>query len=116
MQPFVPLSPTGTVAYDELGTSGVSRVRIAKILRFGAPLFFANVAMLKVCAAYTLPPLPHPLAPVPGSSLLHFFHMRRSHSISFTRAQGIPKYKIGLGGGKDGRVGERLVHCPAYGA
>ncbi len=49
MQPFVPLSPTGTVAYDELGTSGVSRVRIAKILRFGAPLFFANVAMLKVC-------------------------------------------------------------------
>ena len=64
--PLRPLFPTlGSVAYDELGTSGVSRVRIAKILRFGAPLFFANVAMLKVCAAYTPPPLPHPLAPCP---------------------------------------------------
>jgi hypothetical protein len=29
-----------------------------------------------------------------------FFHIRRSHSISFTRAQGIPKYKIGFGRGK----------------
>ncbi len=38
----------GTVSYDELGTSGVSRVREAKILRFGAPLFFANVGFLKV--------------------------------------------------------------------
>jgi hypothetical protein len=37
------------------------------------------------------------------------FLIRRSHSVSFTRAQGIPKYKIGLGGGKDGRVGEGLV-------
>ncbi len=33
----------------------------------------------------------------------------RFHSISFTRAQGIPKYKIGFGRDKDGRVGERLV-------
>jgi hypothetical protein len=38
-----------------------------------------------------------------------FFIIRRSHSISFTRAQGIPKYKIGFGREKDGRVGERLV-------
>jgi hypothetical protein len=35
--------------------------------------------------------------------LMLFSLMHRSHSISFTRAQGIPKYKIGLGGGKDGR-------------
>jgi hypothetical protein len=37
--------------------------------------------------------------------------IHRSHSISFTRAQGIPKYKIGGGGGNDGRVGERLALC-----
>ncbi len=36
--------------------------------------------------------------------VIHWFH-----SISFTRAQGIPKYKIGVGKEKDGRVGERLV-------
>jgi hypothetical protein len=29
-----------------------------------------------------------------------FFLIRRSHSISFTRARGIPKYKIGFGRGK----------------
>ena len=63
----------------------------------------------------------------PGTLRGEFFLIRRSHSISFTRAQGIPKYKIGLGGGKDGRVGEimkiqqgrrRLTyrrHCPAQG-
>jgi hypothetical protein len=33
-----------------------------------------------------------------------FFRIHRSHSISFTRAQGIPKYKIGFGREKDGRV------------
>ncbi len=38
-----------------------------------------------------------------------FFLMHRFHSISVTRAQGIPKYKIGFGREKDGRVGERLV-------
>jgi hypothetical protein len=32
--------------------------------------------------------------------------IRRSHSICFTSAQGIPKYKIGLRRGKDGRVGK----------
>ena len=37
------------------------------------------------------------------------FIIHRFHSISFTRAQGIPKYKIGFGREKDGRVGERLV-------
>jgi hypothetical protein len=31
--------------------------------------------------------------------------------MNFTRAQGIPNYNTGLGGGKDGRVGERLVAC-----
>jgi hypothetical protein len=42
--------------------------------------------------------------------LSKFFPLiHRSHSISFTRAQGIPKYKIGFGREKDGRVGERLV-------
>ena len=40
---------------------------------------------------------------------LFFFLIHRFHSISFTRAQGIPKYKIGFGREKDGRVGERLV-------
>jgi hypothetical protein len=39
---------------------------------------------------------------------IFFFLIHRSHSISFTRAQGIPKYKIGFGREKDGRVGERL--------
>jgi hypothetical protein len=37
-------------------------------------------------------------------SLIH-----RSHSISFTRAQGIPKYKIGFGRGKGWESWERLV-------
>jgi hypothetical protein len=37
------------------------------------------------------------------------FLIHRFPSISFTRAQGIPKYKIGFGKEKDGRVGERLV-------
>jgi hypothetical protein len=32
-----------------------------------------------------------------------FFLIHRSHSISFTRAQGIPKYKVGFG------RGERMV-------
>ena len=39
---------SGSVAYDELGTDGVSRVVEVRILRFGAPLFFANVGILKV--------------------------------------------------------------------
>ena len=38
-----------------------------------------------------------------------FFLVHRSHSISFTRAQGIPKYKIRFGREKDGRAEERLV-------
>jgi hypothetical protein len=38
----------GTVGYDELGTEGVSPVLEVKILRFGGPLFFANVGILKV--------------------------------------------------------------------
>jgi hypothetical protein len=37
-----------------------------------------------------------------------FFLIHRFHSISFTRAQGIPKYKIGFGREKDVRVWERL--------
>jgi hypothetical protein len=37
------------------------------------------------------------------------FLIHRFHSISFTRAQGIRKYKIGFGKEKDGRVGEGLV-------
>jgi hypothetical protein len=40
----------------------------------------------------------------PNILLIHRFH-----SISFTRAQGIPKYKIGFRREKDARVGERLV-------
>ncbi len=32
----------------------------------------------------------------------YFFLIPRLHSISFTRAQGIPKYKIGFGREKDG--------------
>jgi hypothetical protein len=40
--------------------------------------------------------------------------MRRSHSISFTGAQGIPKYKIGFGREKDARVGEILVTGPFH--
>ena len=44
---------------------------------------------------------------LPAPAFFSLIH--RSHSISFTRAQGIPKYKIGFGREKDGRVGERLV-------
>ena len=44
-----------------------------------------------------------------GSSF--FFRVPMSHSMSFTRARGIPKFKIMLGRGKDGRVGEGLVDC-----
>ena len=40
-----------------------------------------------------------------------FFLIHRSHSKSFTRAQGIPKYTIGFGREKDGRVGERFSDC-----
>ena len=43
-------------------------------------------------------------------SLITFlFLIHRSHSISFTRAQDIPKYKLELGKGEDGRFGEGLV-------
>jgi hypothetical protein len=45
----------------------------------------------------------------PMSSTGVLFLVHRFHSISFTRAQGIPKHKIGFGREKDGRVGERLV-------
>ena len=39
--------------------------------------------------------------------------VRSSHSISFTKTQSIPKYKIGLGRGKDGR--DSSAHfCPAH--
>jgi hypothetical protein len=37
------------------------------------------------------------------------FRILRSHPISFIRAQSIPHYKMGLGRGKYGRVGEGLV-------
>jgi hypothetical protein len=44
-----------------------------------------------------------------------FFLIHRSHSISFTRAQGIPKYKIGFGREKDGRVlGMKEVNVLMY--
>ena len=36
---------------------------------------------------------------------LVFSLIHRFHSIRFTTAQGIPKYKIGFGREKDGRVG-----------
>ena len=35
--------------------------------------------------------------------------MLRSHSISLTRSQGTPQYRIALGRGKDGRVGHCVV-------
>ncbi len=38
-----------------------------------------------------------------------FSLIRRSHSISFTRAQGIPKYKTGFGRGKGWESWDRLV-------
>ncbi len=37
---------------------------------------------------------------VKGTGASHFSLIHRSHSVSFTRAQGIPKYKIGFGRGK----------------
>ncbi len=40
----------------------------------------------------------------------YFVLIRWSRSISFSRAQGIPKYKIGLEGGKDGRVGLYIAY------
>jgi hypothetical protein len=53
--------------------------------------------------------LPHPISYGCISTQGGFFLIHRSHSISFTRAQGIPKHKIGFARGKGGRVGERLV-------
>jgi hypothetical protein len=44
-----------------------------------------------------------------------FFLKHTSHSISFTRAQGIPKYKIGFGREKDGRVGRDWLRGFAHG-
>ena len=38
--------------------------------------------------------------PCPQTTADIFSHVRRSHSISFTRAQGIPKCKTGVGRGK----------------
>ena len=38
--------------------------------------------------------------------------MRRSHSIRFTRAQGISMYKIGLGGERMGELGKGCPQCP----
>ena len=64
-----------------------------------------------VCGDFYKTPVVVP-APIDGdgaSVLMPFFLIHRSHSIKFTRAQGIPKYNIGFGRGKDGRVGERLV-------
>jgi hypothetical protein len=46
----------------------------------------------------------------------YFFLIHRSHSISFTRAQGIPKYKIGFGREKDGRVGRDWLGGGGHGA
>lgn len=39
---------TGSVAYAELGQDSVHKVHAVKIIRFGAPLFFANISVLKV--------------------------------------------------------------------
>ena len=50
-----------------------------------------TVCLSSVCVAC--------VAPAPRIFFCLFL-MRRSHSITFTRAQGIPKYKIGFGRGK----------------
>ena len=42
------LSSAGSVAYAEMGQDGVHRITAVKIIRFGAPLFFANVSLFKV--------------------------------------------------------------------
>jgi hypothetical protein len=47
-----------------------------------------------------------------ATRVLVFFLRHRSHSISFTRAQGIPRYKIGFGREKDGRVGRDWLFAP----
>lgn len=41
----------GTVIYQEVGWHDVVRVpcRVARVLKFMAPLFFANAGVLKVC-------------------------------------------------------------------
>lgn len=38
----------GSVAYAEIGEDGVEKVHAVKIIKFGAPLFFANISVLKV--------------------------------------------------------------------
>ena len=45
-------------------------------------------------------PAPSYVSRLPAHGLPIFFLIHRSHSISFTRAQGIPKYNIGFGRGK----------------
>ena len=42
------------------------------------------------------------MAKLNAAKMVGFFLIHRSHSISFTRAQGIPKYKIGFGREEDG--------------
>jgi hypothetical protein len=72
-----------------------------------------NHASIVHCHALRLPSLIRQhvctVAPCHASCSFIVFLMRGSHSISSARAQCIPKYKLGLGGAKDGRVGERLV-------
>jgi hypothetical protein len=47
----------GTVAYDDVTLKGVARLQSVKILKFGAPLFFANVSVLKVLQLWRDEPL-----------------------------------------------------------
>ncbi len=50
----VSLTPTninaGSVVYAEIGEDAVEKLHAVKIIKFGAPLFFANVGVLKVSA------------------------------------------------------------------
>jgi hypothetical protein len=64
-------------------------------------LHFISIRQRGLQQANTPPPPP---PPAPGVTVctfpcifFFFFLIHRSHSISFTRAQGIPKYKIGFG-------------------
>jgi hypothetical protein len=74
------------------------------------------------CRPHACRPCPPP-SPPPGSSTcptgmggvrVFFPLVRRSHSISFTRAQGIPKYTIGFGRG-NGWVGRGGITGPVTG-
>jgi len=90
-------------------SQALARACSALLCMSSAKVFLRCGCHTRLVRSRTMPTTP--LQPQLSPFALYFFLLiHRFHSISFTRAQGIPKYKLGFGREKDGRVGERLVH------